>query len=58
MLYEVITALGALVLVILVIIALVKMPKKTEHAESLDLNATFQVLLKNKRYYEGRNNFV
>ncbi len=46
-------ALGVLVLVILVIIALVKMPKKTEHAESLDLNATFKVLLKNKRYYEG-----
>lgn len=46
-------ALGVIVLAMLVIIALVKMPKKTDDGDALDLGATFKILFKNKRYYEG-----
>ncbi len=45
--------LGFFILVMFIIIAFAKMPKKEDRDRSLDIKATFQRLLANKRYYEG-----
>ena len=46
-------ALGLFVVFMFILIAVVKMPKKAADENSLPVGATFKLLFKNKRYYEG-----